>query len=246
MKPDLAPPRGRVSLTRALSKFGVCSRKQAVERIAAGRVRVNGEPVLWPARRVDPERDRVEVDGQRVGDSTERFVLALHKPKGYITSRGDPAGRLTVYHLLGDFGRWAFPVGRLDRDSAGLLILTNDHRLGQRLTDPAHHVEKAYHVLVEGVPDAGALEALRQGVPLRDGTLTRHARVTVLGSGRGRTWLEIVLTEGKNRQVRQMCAAVGHDVAELVRTRIGALELGDLAVGEWRRLTPEEVSRLLA
>jgi 23S rRNA pseudouridine2605 synthase len=171
-------------------------------------------------------------------------VIALHKPVGVITSRTDPAGRATVYDLLGELGRWVFPVGRLDRDSSGLLILTNDHRLGQRLTDPEHHVPRTYHVRVKGVPDPAALRALREGVPLEDGG-TRPARVRLMGTGRGPgSWLEVVLTEGRNRQLRRMCRAVGHDVLDLFRAAIGGLAIGDLAPGEWRRLGPEQVARL--
>ena len=233
--------RGPLSLARALSKFGVCSRSEAVRWIEGGRVSVDGRTVVWPQRRIDPRRSRVTVDGRRVGDDTERVVLALHKPVGYITSRGDPGGRPTVYDLIADVERWVFPVGRLDRDSSGLLLLTNDHRLGQRLTDPAHQVPKTYHVRVEGVPDEQALRALREGVPLGDGSLSRPARVRVLGAARGGTaWLEIVLTEGRNRQVRRMCAAVGHEVRELARVAIGALTLGDLPAGRHRLLTPAE------
>jgi pseudouridine synthase len=234
-----------VSLARALSKFGVCSRREAERWIADGRVAVDGKPVLAPQRRIDPRRARVTVDGKRVGDDTERIVLALHKPAGYITSRLDPGGRRTVYDLIADLDRWVFPVGRLDRDTTGLLVLTNDHRLGQRLTDPGHRVPKTYHVLVDGVPEAPALGALREGVPLGDGTLSRPAQVAALGTARGgRAWLEIVLREGKNRQVRRMCAAVGHEVRELVRVAIGALRLGDLPPGRWRRLSAAEVQLL--
>jgi len=235
---------GPLSLARALSKFGVCSRAEAERWIADGRVEVDGEVVRWPARRIEPRRQRVTVDGRRVGDDTERVALAFHKPAGYITTRAEPGGRPTVYDLLGDVGRWVFPVGRLDRDSSGLLILTNDHRLGQRLTDPGHAVPKTYHVLVEGVPSAAALSVLREGVSLPGGTLTRPARVRSLGRGREGAWLEIVIAEGKNRQVRRMCAAVGHEVQALVRVRIGALELGDLAPGRWRRLDAGELARL--
>jgi len=199
------------------------------------------------------------VDSRRVGDLTRRVVLAFHKPVGLVTTRMDPGGRPTVYDALGDVGRlapagtralpgWVFPVGRLDRDTAGLLVLTNDHRLGERLTSPEHHVPKTYHARVAGVPDAEALRALREGLPLDDGTVTRPAKVRVLGTPRGEegsTWLEIVLTEGKNRQVRRMGAAVGHEVLELVRVRIGRLDLGDLTPGEWRELGPEDVRRLL-
>ncbi|HET7290958.1 MAG TPA: pseudouridine synthase [Vicinamibacteria bacterium] len=240
-----ARARGPLSLARALSKFGVCSRSEAVRRIAAGRVTLNGRVVTRPETRLDPRRDRVCVDGAPVEDETESVVLALNKPPGYVTTRSDPAGRPTVYDLVGKAERWVFPVGRLDRDSSGLLLLTNDHRLGERLTSPAAHVPKTYHARVRGLPDAAALRVLREGVPLEDG-LTRRARVRALGAARdGTTWLEIVLTEGKNRQVRRMCAAVGHDVVELVRVRVGSLALGDLPSGGWRRLGPDEVSRLL-
>jgi pseudouridine synthase len=209
-------------------------------------VSVDGRVVLWPQRRIDPRRQRVQVDGTRVGDDTERVVLLFHKPAGYITTRVEPGGRPTVYDLLGDLERWVFPVGRLDRDSSGLLVLSNDHRLGQRLTDPDSHVPKTYHARVDGTPPPEALRLLRQGIPLDAGRETRPAQVRSIGSRRdGSSWLELVLTEGRNRQVRRMCAAVGHPVLELVRVAIGALGLGDLPSGEWRRATPEEVRRLL-
>lgn len=250
--------KGAVSLARALSKFGVCSRSEAERWIADGRVAVGGRTCREPRRFLDPRRDRVAVDGQPVGDETPRVVIAFHKPVGLVTTRVDPGGRPTVYDALSDVGRWVFPVGRLDRDSSGLLILTNDHRLGERLTSPAAHVPKTYHARVRGVPEREALRALREGVTLDDGTMTRPARVGELGSLRTgatapggaaappSTWLEIVLTEGKNRQVRRMCAAVGHDVLELVRVRIGRLGLGSLAPGEWRELSPDELQALLA
>jgi pseudouridine synthase len=216
--------------------------------IAAGRVRVGGAIERSPRRFIDPACDRVEVDGRRVGDDTTRLVIAFHKPKGFVTTRVDPGGRPTVYDALAGLARWVFPVGRLDRDSSGLLILTNDHRLGERLTSPDRHVPKTYHVRVRGVPDAEALGALREGLTLDDGTTTRPAQVRVIGAPRGAaagsTWLEIVLTEGKNRQLRRMGAAVGHEVVELVRVRIGRLGLGALAPGEWRELTPAEVTAL--
>lgn len=219
-------------------------------------MRVAGVVERSPRRRIDPAHDRLQLDGRRVGEDVERVVIALHKPVGLVTTRVDPGGRPTVYDALGDVGRWVFPVGRLDRDSSGLLILTNDHRLGERLTSPEHHVPRTYHARVRGVPDAAALAALREGLPLADGTTTRPAKVRLLGTPRGApagrgaasgsSWLEIVLTEGKNRQVRRMGAAVGHEVLELVRVRIGRFALGELARGEWRRLTPAEVVRLAA
>jgi 23S rRNA pseudouridine2605 synthase len=199
-----------------------------------------------PSRWIEPGRDRVSVDGGPVGDETPRVVIAFHKPVGVVTTRADPGGRATVYDALGDLGRWVFPVGRLDRDTSGLLILTNDHRLGERLTSPEHEVPKTYHALVAGIPEPETLRALREGLPLEDGVLTRPARVRALGSRRGSTWLEIVLREGRNRQVRRMCALVGHEVQQLVRVAIGSLGLAGLAVGEWRELEPAEVARLVA
>ena len=208
---------------------------------------LDGQVVRAPARRIDPRRDAITVDGVRVGDETSRVAIALHKPVGYITSRTDPGGRLTVYELLHGLDRWVFPVGRLDKDTSGLLVLTNDHGLGHRLTDPGHHVAKTYHARVRGVPGGEALRALAEGVPLGDGTTSRPAIVRPLGSARdGGGWLEIVLTEGRNRQVRRMCASVGHDVVQLVRVAIGDLALGDLGVAEWRKLAPEEIASAAA
>jgi pseudouridine synthase len=234
-----------VSLARALSKFGVCSRKEAERWIADGRVAVGGHVVRDPSFRLQPRTARVPVDGRPVGEGGDRLVLAFHKPKGLITTRTDPGGRPTIYDRLGDVGRWVFPVGRLDRDTSGLLILTNDHVLGHRLTGPEFEVPKTYHALVSGTPDAEALRALAEGVPLEDGP-TRPARVRALGGARGGgTWLEIALTEGRNRQVRRMCAAVGHDVRELARVAIGRLRLGDLAPGAWRRLDARDLRALV-
>ena len=211
-------------------------------------MRVAGAIERSPERRIDPRRDSVRVDGRRVGDDAPRIVIAFHKPAGLVTTRVDPGGRPTVYDALSGIRRWVFPVGRLDRDSSGLLILTNDHRLGERLTSPDAHVPKTYHARLRGVPDAEALRALREGLTLDDGTTTRPARVRSIGAARGAlagsTWIEIVLSEGKNRQVRRMGAAVGHEVIELVRVRIGRLGLGALAPGEWRELTPAEVQAL--
>ena len=213
--------------------------------VVAGRVTVDGRLATSPSRRIDPAKSRIAVDGVPVARRDEPLVIALHKPTGFITSRVDPTGRPTVYDLLRGVPAWVFPVGRLDRDSSGLLVLTNDHRLGHRLTDPESHVSKTYHVLVRGVPDGAALRALREGGPLPDGTVCRPAQVRSLGATRGGTWLEIVLTEGKNRQVRKMCRSVGHDVKTLARVRIGGLGLGRLPPGRWRRLSPASVAKLL-
>jgi 23S rRNA pseudouridine2605 synthase len=201
-----------------------------------------------PSRRVDPARDAILVDGRRVSEKGARVVIALHKPVGLVTTRVDPGGRPTVYDALPGLPRWVFPVGRLDRDSSGLLVFTNDHELGERLTSPLAHVPKTYHVRVRGIPDADALAALREGTTLDDGVTTRPAQVRLIGAARGAdvpsSWLEIVLTEGRNRQVRRMGAAVGHEVLELVRVAIGRLGLGSLAPGEWRELSEVEVGEL--
>lgn len=208
-------------------------------------MRVNGEIVRDPFQWIRPHEDRIRVDDRDVAEPTERLVLALHKPAGLVTTRADPAGRPTVYDALGDTGRWVFPVGRLDRDTSGLLTLTNDHRLGQQLTSPEAHVPKTYHALVAGVPDAAALQALREGVALDDGE-TRPAGIRALGIAPSGCWLEIVLREGRNRQVRRMCAAIGHEVQVLVRVAIGELSLADLGLepGESRSLDAPEIARL--
>jgi 23S rRNA pseudouridine2605 synthase len=228
----------------------VCSRREAERWIRGGRVRIDGLEMRDPSRSVDPRRDRITVDGRPIGQGPPPLVIALHKPKGYVTTRRDPAGRPTVYELLGDVAQWVFPVGRLDRETSGLLVLTNDHRLGLRLTDPSNRVPKTYHARVAGVPDREALRALSEGVCLRGGEMTRPARVRALGTmggaaaHTGSTWLELVLTQGRKRQVRRMTAAVGHDVLELVRVGVGRLRLPDLAPGEWRALDGREILRL--
>jgi 23S rRNA pseudouridine2605 synthase len=239
-----APP---VSLARALSKLGLASRAEGVRLVEAGRVSVNGRTVRDPALRVDLRRDKVALDGRVVREAeVERVVIAYHKPRGLIVTRRDPAGRPTIFDDLLDLPAPVFAVGRLDKDSSGLLVLTNDHRLGHRLTDPAAHLEKRYHVRLRGVPGPEVLAALREGVDIGDPTPTRPAGVRPLGSPReGGSWIEIALTEGRNRQIRRMAAAVGHDVQELVRVAIGGLPLGDLPSGGWRLLAPPEVSALL-
>jgi 23S rRNA pseudouridine2605 synthase len=218
-------------------------------------VAVNGREERSPRRSIRPGHDHIAIDGQPLDDESTRRVLAFHKPAGLVTARTDPGGRATIYESLRDVDGWVFPVGRLDRDTTGLLILTNDTLLGQHLTDPENHVPRTYHVRVRGLPDEQSLRALREGVDLGKGESTRPAQVRVLGSVRARrtptegdgggTWIEIVLTEGRKRQVRRMCALLGHDVLELVRVGIGGLSLGDLAPGEWRALTPEDEQALV-
>ena len=230
------------TLERVLSKSGLGSRTQARSWIGQGRVSVNGREVQNPDHWVDLERDKVLFDGQPLRAAKKRYLL-LHKPVGYITTFKDTHGRPTVYDLLGDVDTFVAPVGRLDLDSSGLLLLTNDTALAERLTNPDHKVGKTYLVKAEGVLRDEQLERLRQGVVLSDGA-TRPARVLRERDDGAATYLRITITEGRNRQVRRMLEAVGSAVLELQRTSIGKLRLGDLPVGAWRELTRGEVQEL--
>jgi 23S rRNA pseudouridine2605 synthase len=236
-------PGRRVQLHRALSKLGWGSRAQAWDWIRAGEVRVDGRVVTDPLTWVDLDRQHITRGGHDA-PAPEQIVLALHKPAGVVTTRSDERGRRTVYDLLPPGLPWVFPAGRLDADSEGLLILTSDSALAQRLTDPEQHVPKTYHVTVRGVPAAAALQQLRDGIELNDGP-TRPARVRLLEETTRGAVLEVVLTEGRNRQVRRMLTAVGHKVRRLVRVAIGGLRLGELATGKCRRLGEEEVRKLM-
>jgi 23S rRNA pseudouridine2605 synthase len=237
-------PRRAVSLPRALSKLGLCSRKQAFDYVGAGRVEVNGRVSRDASLRVSLEADRVSVDGRAAGEFREAIVVALHKPAGYLTTRSDPQGRPTVYDLLPSFGRFVFPVGRLDKETTGLLILTDDHQLGEALTNPEKHVPKSYEVLVDRRPDATQVNALRTGINLGKGDVTRPATVDVGASPAG-VVVRIVLSEGKNRQVRRMFAAVSVRVLNLRRVAIGRFRLGSLPEGRFRLLSNCERERLV-
>jgi 23S rRNA pseudouridine2605 synthase len=226
-----------------MSKLGLGSRSQAWEWIRAGEVRVDGRVVTDPLAWIDLDRQQVLRSGQAI-PAKEQIVLALNKPRGVVTTRQDERGRPTVYDLLPPGLPWLFPVGRLDADSEGLLLLTNDSSLSTRLTEPEHAIPKTYHVTVTGCPDATTLRRLRDGVELSDGP-TRRARVRLLAEEGERSVLEIVLTEGRNRQIRRMAAAVGHKVRRLVRVAIGGLLLGDLAPEACRVLDTTECKRLL-
>jgi 23S rRNA pseudouridine2605 synthase len=224
-----------VRLNAYLARAGVASRRGAEELIRAGRVRVNGEPAEL-ATYVGP-RDRVEVDGRPVEAQELTYVL-LHKPAGVVTTARDPQGRPTVVGLVAHERR-VVPVGRLDADTTGALLLTNDGPLAHRLMHPRHEVDKVYEAEVEEEPTDEALERLAEGVELEDGR-TAPARVRRLGPSR----LELTLHEGRKHQVKRMCEAVGHPVRRLHRSRYAGLTLEGLAPGEWRELTPEELARL--
>ncbi len=230
------------TLERVLSKFGVVSRTEARSLIHARRVRVNGRVVENPDHWVQPGRDRILLDGRPLRPQPKIYWL-LYKPAGYVTTRRDPEGRPTVYDLLPGEGRYVFPVGRLDRDTSGLLILTNDTALGERLTNPRYKLAKTYLVKTATRLEDEALEKLRRGVRLSDGP-TRPAEVIRVRENARHTWLEIRITEGRNRQVRRMIEAVGSKVLKLVRTGIGELGMAGLAVGGRRPLTDAEVQHL--
>ena len=236
-------------LQKVLARAGVASRRAAERLIAAGRVTVNGQVVTTLGTQVDPARDQIAVDGQPVRLETVPITILLHKPAGYVTTVRDPWGRPTVLDLVKTVqeqsGTRLFPIGRLDADSEGLLLLSNDGELAHQLTHPRFAQEKEYLVLVEGRPGAEALRQLRAGVPL-DGKLTAPALVEVAREkpGEGGTWLRFVIHEGRKRQIRRMCQAVGHAVRRLVRVREGALLLGDLPSGQWRYLTAAEIAQL--
>jgi 23S rRNA pseudouridine2605 synthase len=233
----------RVGLARALSKLGICSRSQALEWIAAGRVRLSGAITRNPEAAVRLETDRIEVDG-RTAVRRERIYLVLNKPRGVVTTASDELGRPTVYdslpsHFLATEANWIAPVGRLDKASEGLLLMTNDSEWAARITAPESHLDKVYHVQIGVGADETLIEALRRGVENR-GEALRAKRASLLRAGEKNCWIEMVLDEGKNRQIRRMFESLGIEVLRLVRVSIGPLALGDLKRGETRLLTARE------
>ena len=236
----------RASIARGLSKLGVCSRAEGERLVEAGRVTVGGRVIRDLGYRVHPESDLIAIDGVRVGQA-ERVYLALNKPRGLVTTRDDPQGRATIYQCLaGDPLPFVGPVGRLDKASEGLLLMTNDSQWSAALLDPASHIDKTYHVQVRGQADESTVAQVAAGVvEQRSGEHLGVKRVSLLRVGsRSSAWLEIVLDEGKNRHIRRLLAELGIEVLRLVRVAIGALALGSLAKGAWRHLTTEEVRAL--
>ena len=230
------------TLDRVLSKAGLGSRTEARKWIAAGRVEVNGKKVQSADAWVDLARDRVMFDGRPV-TARRKIYLLLYKPKGYLTTYKDPQGRPTVYDLLPNLRDWVFPAGRLDLDTSGLLILTNDTEFGDRVTSPESKVPKTYLVKANAPLNEEQLDRLRSGIELADGP-TRPARVTRIRDSARYTFFEITITEGRNRQVRRMVEALGAKILKLVRTKIGPIEIGSLEIGKYRELTREELQRL--
>lgn len=232
----------KIGLARVLSKLGYCSRSKASELIRASRVRLNGALRRDPEAPVHLGKDWIEVDGQAVAASMKVYLM-LNKPRGIVTTAADEKGRDTVYSLLDEDLPWVAPVGRLDKASEGLLLLTNDSEWAARITAPETHLDKTYHVQIGMVADDALLEALEKGV-LSEGELLRVKRVRILRTAERNSWLEIVLDEGKNRQIRRMLEGVAVKVPRLVRVAIGPLQLGDLAKRASRGLTPEDKALL--
>jgi 23S rRNA pseudouridine2605 synthase len=236
-----------IRLQKLLSMAGVASRRASEQLILDGRVVVNGDVVMTLGTRADPSRDDIRVDGRRLRFDLRPRYIVLNKPKGYVTTRKDPEGRKTVMDLLEGVREYVYPVGRLDYETDGLLLMTSDGDLAARLTHPSHEVERVYEAVVAGAPSDEALDKLRRGVFL-DGRRTAPATVRRAGTtGKGAkqlTKLTIGLHEGRNRQVRRMCASIGHAVRHLTRIRMGPVSLGVLRPGQWRDLTPKEI-RLL-
>ncbi len=229
----------RIGLARALSKSGYCSRSEASRVIRAGRVRLNGGICRDPEAPVRSERDRIEVDGRELAAQAKVYLM-LNKPRGVVTTASDEQGRETVYAYLDEGLPWVAPVGRLDKASEGLLLLTNDSEWGARVLAPETHLDKIYHVQIGAVADAALIESICMGVKADDGSLLGAKSAQILRGGEKNTWLEIVLDEGRNRQIRRMLAQLQVTVLRLVRVAIGPVVLGDLSKGESRPLTAKD------
>jgi pseudouridine synthase len=232
------------TLDRVISKAGLGSRTEARKWIGAGRVRVNGRLIQTPDHWVNLERDRVTLDGKPVHGGEKVYIL-LYKPKGYLTTYKDPQGRPTVYDLISDVGQFVVPVGRLDLDTSGLLLMTNDTQFAERVTNPDYKIPKTYLVKASTRLGDDQLEQLRRGVQLSDGP-TQPAEVKRIRDSGKYSFIEMTIREGRNRQVRRMVEAVGSKVLKLVRTNVGPLGIGELEIGKYRFLTGAEVKRLQA
>ena len=235
--------RARHGLARVLSKRGLCSRSEAERLIRAGRVRLDGRVVRDPEHPADLQRAVIEIDGAETAEVATRHLM-LNKPRGLVTTLRDEHGRDTVYRCFDGVGLGhVAPVGRLDKASEGLLLFSNDPQWAARITDPATGPDKTYHLQVDCIPDADQLRAMQQGID-SDNVLLRAKSVSLLRAGEKNAWLEIVLDEGRNRQIRRLLAALDIGVLRLVRVAIGTLQLGELPKGQWRELTVEEVAAL--
>src|SRR5690349_17451463 len=235
-------------LQKLIAAAGVASRRHAEELISAGRVTVNGEVIKELGTKADPEKDHIKVNGKLINPqlrSREKVYVLLNKPKGYLSSVSDPEGRPLVTALLPPALGKVHPVGRLDFNTEGLLLLTNDGDFTNSVTAARNRVEKVYEVKVKGVPAARGIERLRRGITLEDGTRTAPAKIVKLHETQTNAWYEVLLHQGRNQQVRRMFELIGHSVLKLRRTRIGFLKDEDLKPGYWRLLSPGEVARMM-
>jgi 23S rRNA pseudouridine2605 synthase len=230
-----------MTLDRVLSRFGLASRTTAREAILAGRVKINGRVVRDPDQWTNPRETAIHLDGNRLR-SARRIYRLFYKPKGVITSHGDPEGRKTIYDCLGPEAPWVSPVGRLDKDTSGLLLLTNDTDFANYITDPASRVPKIYLVKANTLVGEELIVRLAQGMEINRGEWARPESVRRIENRGKYSWLEIVLTEGKNREVRRLLEAAGLKALKLVRTRIGPCTLEGLQVGQWRDLRRSELA----
>jgi len=231
-------------LQKVLAAAGVCSRRQAETLISAGRVSVDGQVVTTLGSKVDPTRHKISVDGRLLSQAkTDLVYYLLNKPRGYVTTMSDPQGRPLVTSLLKGVRARVFPVGRLDIDTSGALILTNDGELTQKILHPSNEINRTYLARVNGKPSPAQLDSLRRGIIL-EGRKTWPAQIRVMGSDRETSSIEITIHEGRKRQVRKMFAAIGHPVLELARTAYARLGLGNLPIGRFRELTPKDLEKL--
>lgn len=235
-------------LQKLIAAAGVASRRHAEELIAAGRVTVNGEVIKELGSKADPDKDHIKVNGKLINpqlQSREKVYVLLNKPTGYLSSVSDPEGRPLVTELLPPSLGKVHPVGRLDFNTEGLLLLTNDGEFTNYVTAARNRVEKVYEVKVKGVPPESGIERLRRGITLEDGTRTAPAKIKLLHVTQTNAWYEVLLHQGRNQQVRKMFELIGHSVLKLRRTRIGFLKDEDLKPGYWRFLTAHEVARMM-
>jgi len=231
-------------IQKILARAGICSRRKAEEYIAAGRVTVDGQIITRPGLKVNPDQAAITVDGKPIRQE-EKIYLLLHKPPGYVTTMSDPQGRPIVMDLLTGVKHRVFPVGRLDLDSEGALILTNDGALGNKILHPRFEVNKTYEATIRGVPKTAGLKQLEQGIML-EGRKTWPAQLRILQRKKGTTTIEVIIHEGKKRQVRKMFQAIGHPVLRLKRTAYGGLKLGTLGLGKFRFLTKNDLKKLFS
>ncbi|MEK7851395.1 MAG: pseudouridine synthase [Deltaproteobacteria bacterium] len=230
-------------LQKIIAQAGVASRREAERLILEGKVTLNGKVVRELGTKADPDREHIKVNGKLITRPEPKAYLILYKPRGYVTTTSDPEGRPTIMELLDKVKGRVFPVGRLDYDTEGLILCTNDGELAHKLQHPRHEVPKTYFAKVEGVPMPDEITKLRKGIKLEDG-MTAPANVKLIRKVEANSWLEIIIHEGRNRQVKRMCEAIGHSVIRLKREGLAFLTLGDLKPGEFRHLTAEEIKKL--